>query len=171
MSITKTATLIAASLALALAGYSFAAGPVLAQDAAEEGLPEVAKRENVRYYNVIYVKFKAGHNDAAWEILYEKLQPASEAAGNRVVVLDFDSGIWTSAIYIPMPDGYGQLEYAFSPRAKEFWDALIAQEGSLEAARAVFKEWNGHIARSATAIAHMHLPPPEDEDGEGDGDE
>ncbi len=161
MQIRKAATFIAVSLAISLGGLSLSVAPAMAQEE-EAKLPEVAKRENVRYYRVIYVKFKQGHNDAAWEILYEKLQPASEKAGNRVLVLDFDSGIWTSAIYIPLPEGYGALEYPFSPRAKAFWEALSEQEGSLEAAQAVFKEWQGHIARSANAIAHMHLPEEEE---------
>ncbi len=164
-SLTSTALAHVLVLALSIGGLSLTAGPVMAQDD-DDGPPKASQRENVRYYNIIYVKFKAGHNDAAWNLLYEKFQPASEAAGNRFVVLDFESGRWTSAIYIPLPGGYVDLEYTLSPQGEKFWAALIEQEGSLEAARAAFGEWQGHIANSATAIAHMHLPEEDGDDAE-----
>ena len=51
------------------------------------GLPNIAaaqdppqKRENVRYYRVIHLNFKPGHNQAAWAILYGKIAPAVRAA-------------------------------------------------------------------------------------------
>jgi hypothetical protein len=124
---------------------------------------EIQKRENVDYFRVIHFDFKPGHNDAAWEILYEKIGPAVRAAGREFIALDWESGPWDSSVYIILEEGYGSLEYATSPGSAAFMASLARQEGGEEAARKVMDEWTSHIDNSSRAVAHMHLPPPDDE--------
>lgn len=117
------------------------------------------KRENTSYYRIINFNFKPGHNDAAWEILYEKIAPAVRAMDKSFVALDWETGSWDSTVYIEMEDGYGELEYADSPASAEFMESLATQEGSKEAATKVMKDWVSHIDNSSSDLAHMHLPP------------
>jgi hypothetical protein len=124
---------------------------------------EVQKRENVRYYRVIHLNFKPGHNQAAWAILYGNIAPAVESTGRNFVALDWESGPWDSTIYIALEEGYGTLEYATSPQSVEFRAALNEQAGGEEAGQKVWDEWTSHIDSSSQAVAHMHLPPPEEE--------
>lgn len=123
---------------------------------------EPQKRENVRYYRVVHLNFKPGHNQAAWEILYGKIAPAVRSTGRNFVALDWESGPWDSTLYIALEEGYGTLEYARSPQGAEFMAALAEQEGSEEARDKVWEEWQSHIDSSSQAIAHMHLPPQEE---------
>lgn len=124
---------------------------------------EVQKRENVRYYRVIHLNFKPGHNQAAWAILYGNIAPAVESTGRNFVALDWESGPWDSTIYIALEEGYGTLEYAQSPQGVEVRAALNEQAGGEEAGQKVWDEWISHIDNSSQAVAHMHLPPPEEE--------
>ena len=124
---------------------------------------EPQKRENVRYYRVVHLNFKPGHNDAAWAILYGNIAPAVRAMGKNFVALDWESGPWDSTLYIALDDGYGTLEYADSPQGVAFRASLAELEGSEEAAQKVLDEWMSHIDDSSQAVAHMHLPPPEEE--------
>ena len=132
--------------------------PVVAS--AQEALE---KRENVSYYNVVHFNFKPGHNDAAWEILYQKIGPAVRAMDKSFVALDWDSGAWDTTVYIKLEDGYGSLEYAVSPGSAAFMASLAKQEGSKEAAGKVMTEWVSHIDNSSSDVAHMHLPPKAEE--------
>ncbi|PHR62456.1 MAG: hypothetical protein COA47_03520 [Robiginitomaculum sp.] len=118
------------------------------------------KRENVSYYRVVNFDFKPGHNDAAWEILYDKIAPAVRSMDKEFVALDWDSGPWDSTVYIVLEEGYGTLEYSDSPQGAAFMEALAKQEGGKEAAEKVMKDWVSHIARDSQDLAHAHLPPP-----------
>jgi hypothetical protein len=124
---------------------------------------EVQKRENVRYYRVIHLNFKPGHNQAAWAILYGQIAPAVRAAGRNFVALDWESGPWDSTIYIALEEGYGSLEYAQTPEGRSFREKLNELAGGEEAGQKVWDEWTSHIDNSSQAVAHMHLPPPEEE--------
>jgi hypothetical protein len=118
------------------------------------------KRENVTYHQVVNFDFKPGHNDDAWEILYQKIAPAVRSMDKDFIALDWDSGPWDTTVYIALEEGYGTLEYADSPQGAEFMAALAKQEGSKEAAGQVMKDWVSHIASDSQNLAHMHLPPP-----------
>lgn len=146
---------LSAAVAVGLLG-----GVALAQD---EG-PQ--KRENVTYHQAIHWNFKEGHNAAAWEILYEKLVPASRAAGIEFVIVDWETGPWDSTLFVTLKEGYGSLEYAITPGNAAFMASLAKQEGSQEAAAAVLTEFIGHVDSSDSDIGHVHQPAPEE-----DGDE
>ena len=122
------------------------------------------KRENVRYYRVVNLNFKPGHNDAAWEILYQKIAPAVRSMGKNFVALDWESGPWDTTLYITLDEGYGTLEYSTSPQSAAFRASLAAQEGSEEAAAKVLAEWVSHIDNSSDDLAHMHLAPVDEEE-------
>lgn len=145
---------IALTVTLTL-GLSYLASVASAQEVLQ-------KRENVRYYRVVHLNFKPGHNQAAWAILYGKIATAVTSTGRNFVALDWESGPWDSTIYIALDEGYGTLEYAQSPQGAEFRAALDKQEGGEEAGQKVWDEWISHIDNSSQAVAHMHLPPPEE---------
>lgn len=131
---------------------------LLPVSASAQDTPE--KRENTSYYRVVNLDFKPGHNDEAWEILYQKIAPAVRSLGGNFIALDWESGPWDTTVYIKLEDGYGTLEYADSPQGIEFMKALAAQEGGKKEAEKVMKNWVSHIARDSQDLAHMHLPPP-----------
>ena len=127
---------------------------------------EIQKRENVRYYRVVHLNFKPGHNTDAWAILYGSIAPAVRATGRNFVALDWESGPWDSTLYIALEEGYGTLEYAASPQGAEFRASLAELAGGEEAGQKVWDEWMSHIDNSSQAVAHMHLPPPDEADAD-----
>ena len=84
------------------------------------------------------------------------------STGRDFLALDWESGPWDTSLYIRLEEGYGTLEYATSPQAAAFRNALNEQEGGEEAGRKVWDEWQSHIDSSSQAVAHMHLAPEED---------
>lgn len=125
---------------------------------------EMQKRENVAYFRVVHLNFKPGHNDAAWVILYDKIEPAVRATGRDFIALDWESGPWDTTLYIRLEEGYGTLEYGTSPQSEVLRASLAEQEGGEEAGQKVWDEWQSHIDSSSQAVAHRHLPPVDEEE-------
>ena len=55
------------------------------------------------------------------------------------------------------------LEWFRSPDDVEWMEAMVAQEGSEEAAEAVIASYVATIARTDTVVGHRHIPEEEEE--------
>lgn len=126
--------------------------PATAQDP-----PTVEKRENSVYYSVNYIKFKPGAATRAYEIIYDHFLPAATTSGGQIVVIDFQTGPWDSAVYILMPDGPAAFEWITTEGNEKFWAALAEQEGGVEAARALFARYYDLVDHIEVELAHRHL--------------
>ena len=110
------------------------------------------------YLRVTFVSYKQGKAGEAYGIIADHFQPAGEAAGLRPpVVVHFQTGPYDAAIHWRMENGMSDLEWQRSPRNVKFMAALAAQEGSMEAAAAVFDRYDALVARSVTSVGHRHL--------------
>jgi len=126
--------------------------PAQAQDETE-----AQKRENVMYYTMNLVDFKAGANDEAWEIIYDHFVPVDNAVGREIINFDYHSGGWDHIVFFPMGETTDELEWSRSPADVAWWSALIEQEGGKDQADALMKRYNGLVARSSRHIVHRHM--------------
>ncbi len=117
----------------------------------EEPTPTI--NADVMWHTITVVDYKPGtENDA--KALIQKFESASEKAGNSLpVIYWFDSGKYDLVITWKLPDGPADLQGKWSPDGASWWNALIEQEGSEEAALKLQAEYNELIASSLTRVA------------------
>jgi hypothetical protein len=133
---------------LAAAGYT--------QEAAEGD-----KFTNVKWYQVLYHKFKPGRTAEASQIIYEHFLPVDKAVGRKVIPFDHHTGEWDHLAYFPLEQGPGELEWRpFSrPIDKKWWDALVKQEGGPDKAGALMQRFGDTLADTKWEIARrVSLP-------------
>ena len=110
------------------------------------------------YVSVTFVSYKQGKAGEAYGIIADHFRPAAEAAGLRgPVIVHFQTGPYDVAFHWRLENGMSDVEWQRSPDDVKFMAALAAQEGSEEAANAVFDRYNALIARSVTSVGHRHL--------------
>ncbi len=145
---------IAAALSFALLSSS---GVTVAQESdgairfGENNIPAV-------YISVTFVSYKEGKAGEAYGIIADHFRPAGEAAGLRgPVIVHFQTGPYDAAFHWRLENGMSDLEWQRSPNNVKFMAALAEQEGSMEAAAAVFDRYNALVARSVTSAGHRHI--------------
>jgi hypothetical protein len=110
------------------------------------------------YVSVTFVSYKEGKAGEAYGIIANHYRPAAEAAGLRPpVIVHFQTGPYDAAFHFRLEGGMSDLEWQRSPRNVKFRAALAAQEGSEEAAAAVFDRYDALVARSITSVGHRHI--------------
>jgi hypothetical protein len=149
----KISSIIALSGALLLVGP----GVALAQDSGgalrfgENSTPAV-------YVSVTFVSYKEGKAGEAYGIIADHFRPAAEAAGLRPpVIVHFQTGPYDASFHWRLENGMADLEWQRSPDNVKFMAALAAQEGSEEAANAVWDRYDALVARSVTSVGHRHI--------------
>ena len=147
MKIIKMSTsIVAACMALFLG-----AATTLAQEAANYG-------DDAAYIRVVFVSYKPGKAGEAYGIINDHFAPAGAAAGlDGPVTIHFQSGQWDAAYHWRLDNGLADLEWRISPDNVAFMAALIAQEGSEEAADEIFDRYDSLIARTSSVIGHRHV--------------
>ena len=110
------------------------------------------------YLRVTFVSYKEGKAGEAYGIIADHFRPAAEAAGTRrPVIVHFQTGPYDASFHWRLENGMADLEWQRSPRNVKFMAALAEQEGSMEAAAAVFDRYDALVARSVTSVGHRHL--------------
>ena len=110
------------------------------------------------YVSVTFVSYKEGKRGEANQIINNHFRPAALAAGLRPrVIVHFQTGPYDVAIHLRLENGMSDLEWQRSPNRIKFRAALVAQEGSEEAADAISDRYDELIARSVTSIGHRHV--------------
>jgi hypothetical protein len=158
MSLTKGSfRLLTITIAL-LFGSSFA----MAQDD-DEG-PQTQGDDAV-YVSVTMVDYKPGMRADALEIIAEHFAPAGEASETPgPVAIHFQTGEWDAGFLWQLEGGMKDLEWYRSPNNIKWMDALAEQEGSMEAAEALYAKYISMISRSLTNVGHRHVPQETEED-------
>ncbi len=101
-------------------------------------------------------------NDGAggrWEeIIMDHLMPAYDAAGLDRPQLHWvmANNDWDYVVINTMPRGMGTFDTHDNPERRAIWEAMVAQEGSEEAARAMFDELDSLEKRTTTLYTHTH---------------
>lgn len=115
--------------------------------------PIPAEHANYSWHTVTLVDYKAGTEETARQLI-SKFTSASEAAGTPPPVLHwFEDGKYDLVVTWNLNESPANEQWTWSPQGEPFWNALVAQEGSVEAARKVQDDYNSLVASSVTNIA------------------
>ena len=115
--------------------------------------PKPSVNTDVVWHTITVVDYKPGTVDAAKDII-KKFETATETAGtSSPVIYWFESGKYDLVVTWKLPDGPADLQGKWSPAGDAWWDALVAQEGSEEAASQLQANYNELIASSVTSVA------------------
>ncbi len=118
---------------------------------AEEPTPPV--NSDVMWHTITVVDYKPGAENEA-KALIQKFETASEIAGASLpVIYWFESGKYDLVVTWMLSDGPADLQGKWSPDGDSWWNALIAQEGSEEAALKLQTQYNELVASSITRVA------------------
>jgi hypothetical protein len=117
----------------------------------EEPTPPV--NSDVMWHTITVVDYKPGAENEA-KALIQKFETASETAGASLpVIYWFESGKYDIVVTWMLSDGPADLQGKWSPDGDIWWNALIAQEGSEEAASQLQAQYNELVASSITRVA------------------
>ena len=105
------------------------------------------------------VDYKSGMRTEALELIAEHFMPAGEAAGlPGPVAIHFQTGEWDAAFHWRLEGGMADLEWYTSANDIKWMEALVAQEGSKEAADALIASYRSMVAQTLTNVGHRHVP-------------
>ena len=108
---------------------------------------------DVMWHTITVIDYKPGTVDEA-QVRIEKFETASETAGTTLpVIYWFESGKYDLVVTWKLKDGPADLKGKWSPDGNTWWNALVAQEGSEEAALQLQSTYNELIASSVTSVA------------------
>ncbi len=139
------------ALSLVAAGGLLAGLSVFAQE-----LPKAEKRENVQYYQALYVKFKPGKENQGWEAIYEHFINVDKKIGTGVRAYDLQTGPWHQIALFPI-DGPDYFTWSTSPQDEKWWAAFAEMEGGADKAQAIWQSFLDAVADMEVHLAHRHL--------------
>ncbi len=117
----------------------------------EEPTPTV--NSEVMWHTITVVDYKPGAENEA-KALIQKFETASETAGaSSPKIYWFESGKYDIVVTWMLPDGPADLQGKWSPDGAKWWNALVNQEGSEEAASKLQSQYNELVASSVTRVA------------------
>jgi hypothetical protein len=137
-------------LSMCFTGFAYA------QD--DDGGP-LTQGDDAVYGRVVVVKFKPGMRSEAMAIIAEHFMPAGKKAGTPAPrAFHFQTGDWDAAFTWRLEGGMKDLEWFTSPDNIKFRAALVEQEGSEEAADALWAKYFSMVADSKAEVGHWHEP-------------
>jgi len=117
----------------------------------EEPIP--SSDSNLLWHSITVIDYKPGTVETAKEII-QKFESASEAAGTPIpVTYWFESGKYDLVVTLELKNGPDDTEGKWSPESVKWWNALVAQEGSEQAARKLLEDYNALVDSSVSSIA------------------
>ena len=150
-------SLIKGSLRLPAITFALFLGSSLALAQDDEG--PLTQGDDAVYVSVTYVDYKPGMREDALALIAEHFAPAGKAAGTRApVAIHFQTGKWDAAFHWRLEGGMADLEWYTSPNDIKWMEALVAQEGSKEAADALIASYRSMVAQTLTNVGHQHVP-------------
>jgi len=115
--------------------------------------PQTAKKSDVVWHTITVVDYKPGTNETALAII-QKFDSASRSSGTSLPDIHWlESGKYDLVITWKLKDGPADLKGRWSPDGDAWWNALVAQEGSEEAAAKLQSDYNELIESSITSVA------------------
>ena len=135
--------------------YIFVAAAIFAgaQLFALQEEPVPSSDSNFLWHSITLIDYKPGTVDTAKEII-RKFESASEAAGTPMpVIYWFKSGKYDLVLTLELKNGPDDTEGQWSPESVRWWNALVAQEGSEEAARKLHEDYKALVVSSVTSVS------------------
>ena len=115
--------------------------------------PTSGNDSDVMWHTITVIDYKPGTVDAAKEYI-QKFEAASEKAGiPSPVIYWFETGKYDLVVTWKLPDGPAELKGKWNPAGETWWNALVTQEGSEEAASLLQSNYNALLASSNTSVA------------------
>jgi len=115
--------------------------------------PVPSTDSNLLWHSITVIDYKPGTVETAKAII-QKFESASEVAGTPIpVTYWFKSGKYDLVVTLELKNGPDDTEGQWSPESVKWWNALVVQEGSEEAARKLHEEYNALVASSITSVA------------------
>ena len=108
---------------------------------------------NLLWHSITVIDYKPGTVDTAKEII-RKFESASEAAGTPIpVTYWFKSGKYDLVVTLELKNGPDDKEGQWNPESVRWWNALVEQEGSEEAARKLHEDYKALVVSSVTSVS------------------
>jgi hypothetical protein len=115
--------------------------------------PTPPNHSGVIWHTITVIDYKPGTVEAAKGVI-RKFEAASESAGTASpVIYWFESGKYDMVVTWKLKDEPADHEQGWSHDDVEWWNALVEQEGSLEAATQLHSDYLELIATSITNVA------------------
>jgi hypothetical protein len=122
---------------------------------AEDPIP--ADNNKVAWHSITMIDFKPGTLDDV-KTLILKFESASLTAGIDVPELYwFKSGKYDLILTWKLKEGKADFQGKWSPYGESWWNALVEQEGSEEAASQLQTDYNNLVDTSVTTVARKAL--------------
>ena len=110
--------------------------------------------ENVEWKNIVYIKYHAGKQTRADEIIRDYFQKAAEKAGTKPPeAFDMRSGKWDKMLIWNLKGGVEDLSWQMSPDNIKWWKALIDVTGGPDKAQATMDEYQSLVAETYKELA------------------
>ena len=105
------------------------------------------------WHTVILVDYKPGAEASAKELI-KKFESACVAAGTSAAKMHwFNSGKYDLVVTWHLENSPSEDQWTWCPDSEDWWNALVKQEGSVEAAQQVQEEYKSLVASSVTSVA------------------
>lgn len=115
--------------------------------------PNPAKISEVSWHSIRLVEFETGSLDEVKKII-QKFESASEAAGLQATSIRwFESGKYDLVVIWELDQKPIGSEWNWSPLADKWWNSLVTQEGSEEAAKRIQDQYQSMVTSTVTNIA------------------
>lgn len=115
--------------------------------------PNPVKISEVSWHSIRLVEFESGSLDEVKKII-QKFESASEAAGLQATSIRwFESGKYDLVVIWELDQKPIGSEWNWSPLADEWWNSLVIQEGSEEAAKRIQDQYQSLVTSTVTNIA------------------
>ena len=115
--------------------------------------PIPSKNANYSWHTVTVVDYKPGMEESARQLI-QKFESASVAAGTAQPVIHwFETGKYDLVVTWNLDKSPANDKWAWSPEGEDWLNALVAQEGSVEAAQQIQNDYTALIASSVTKVA------------------
>jgi hypothetical protein len=115
--------------------------------------PASQKDEHYTWHSITMIDYKPGTLEEV-RTLIRKFETASVSAGTDVPDLYwFKSGKYDLVLTWKLKEGNTDFQGKWSPYGEPWWNALVHQEGSEEAARKLQSQYNNLVASSVTTLA------------------
>ena len=117
--------------------------------------PIPADHSSYSWHTVTVVDYKPGTEESARQLI-EKFESASLAAGTTIPVIHwFENGKYDLVLTWNLDKSPTDDKWIWSPEGEDWMKALVAQEGSVEAARKALEDYEALVASSVTRVARM----------------
>jgi len=117
--------------------------------------PTPPKSSKVAWHTITMIDFKPGTLDHV-KLLIGKFETASLAAGTAVPdTYWFESGKYDLILTWKLKEEKADFQGKWSPFGDPWWNALVEQEGSEEAAIMLQAEYDSLVASSVTSVARQ----------------